>query len=110
MNVVVEMLAKDAEEATSWVRACQLARKWAERNARTRLGLAPLNPAAMKLVGARKLAKKHELCLKAACLFAWIDAACARAQLGLSWYLASRRRTARSGGSRTCAAADNSVA
>ena len=75
--VVVDMLAKDADEAASWVRACLLARKWAERNKRTRLGLAPLNPAAMKLVGARKLAKKHELGLKASCLFAWIDAACA---------------------------------
>ena len=76
-HVVIDMMARDADEATAWVRAAQAGRRWAEWNKRNRLGLAPLNPAAMKLVGARKLAKKHEICLKCACFLAWLDSVCA---------------------------------
>ena len=76
-HVIIDMMARDVDEAANWVRTAQAGRRWAEYNRRTRLGLTPLNPAAMKLVGARKLAKKHELACKSVCFYAWLDTACA---------------------------------
>lgn len=75
-DAIVELRAKTEQEALEWVHKCNLARRWAEADQRCRMGLAPLCPSAMRLVGLRKLQKRHVAKLLQECMDFWSDAVC----------------------------------
>ena len=75
---IVELRAKNAQDALEWVRMCNLSRRWAQMDQRTKLGLAPLSGQALRLVGLRKLQKRRLAQLLQACMDLWSDEVCDR--------------------------------